>query len=494
MVLNGENVNDIPSYERSQKGLIYLPQQHSVFMKATVFDNLFMMLELVCPGRGRPARKRWTLLGDFGLLAVRDSKAYQLSGGEKRRLEIARSMIMEPRFLFLDEPFTGIDPITILDIQKIILKLKALGIGIIITDHNVKDTFFITDLAYIIHKGHILSSRHPGRGRARRTDPPGLPGQRFRVERLKPPLPTSSLTAADWRRKSDFFRSRFSPCRLCPRRCGAERDAGQPGVCQAVRRGQDRLAQPPFRRRAAHLGKPRLGHGLLFGLHPEVPVLPELPDLAAVPRRILLASSSWPAFSCRCRNAAPTTSTWCRRRPTCTTSSSALEIASGRGLNIPLVYNTSGYERVEVIAGLAGIVDIYLPDLKYGPGEDSRRLGLKLSGVGRLFRKRGRRHRRNVPPDRAAAPGRGRAWRCAARVIRHLIIPGHAANSLDVLRAIAASPFRSAWLSLMSQYFPAHRAPGCPPFDRRLRPDEYRQVRDEALRLGLEDGWFQDMD
>ncbi len=158
--LNGENVNGIPSYERSQKGLIYLPQQHSVFMKATVFDNLYMMLELYAPP-DEARKKALALLGDFGLQAVKDSKAYQLSGGEKRRLEIARSMIMEPRFLFLDEPFTGIDPITILDIQKIILKLKAMGIGIIITDHNVKDTFFITDLAYIIHKGHILSHGTP---------------------------------------------------------------------------------------------------------------------------------------------------------------------------------------------------------------------------------------------------------------------------------------------------------------------------------------------
>jgi len=158
--LNGENVNGIPSYERSQKGLIYLPQQHSVFMKATVFDNLYMVLELYVPPAAAE-KKALALLGDFGLQAVKESKAYQLSGGEKRRLEIARSMIMEPRFLFLDEPFTGIDPITILDIQKIILKLKALGIGIIITDHNVKDTFFITDLAYIIHKGHILSHGTP---------------------------------------------------------------------------------------------------------------------------------------------------------------------------------------------------------------------------------------------------------------------------------------------------------------------------------------------
>jgi len=158
--LNGENVNGIPSYERSQKGLIYLPQQHSVFMKATVFNNLFMVLEMHSPA-DEARQKSMDLLADFGLLAVKDSPAHQLSGGEKRRLEIARSMIMAPRFLFMDEPFTGIDPITIMDIQTIIMKLKARGIGIIITDHNVKDTFYITDLAYIIHKGHILSSGTP---------------------------------------------------------------------------------------------------------------------------------------------------------------------------------------------------------------------------------------------------------------------------------------------------------------------------------------------
>ncbi|MCU0237421.1 MAG: LPS export ABC transporter ATP-binding protein [Acidobacteria bacterium] len=158
--LNGASVDGIPSYERAQKGLIYLPQQHSVFMKASVFDNLNMVLQLYVP-EAEARSRALELLGDFGLLEIRDSMAYQLSGGEKRRLEIARSMIMKPRFLFLDEPFTGIDPITILDIQKIILRLKARGIGIVITDHNVKDTFFITDTAYIIHKGRILSSGTP---------------------------------------------------------------------------------------------------------------------------------------------------------------------------------------------------------------------------------------------------------------------------------------------------------------------------------------------
>ena len=160
VVLNDENVNGMPSYERSQKGLIYLPQQHSVFMKAAVFDNLFMVLEMLHPA-DEARRKALELLGDFGLLAVKDSMAHQLSGGEKRRLELARSMIMAPRFLFMDEPFTGIDPITIMDIQKIILRLKARGIGIIITDHNVRDTLSITDRSYVMYEGSIKRSGSP---------------------------------------------------------------------------------------------------------------------------------------------------------------------------------------------------------------------------------------------------------------------------------------------------------------------------------------------
>jgi len=160
ILFNEENIEDLPSYRRAEKGLIYLPQQHSVFLKATVFDNLFLVLELYA-NKETAAQRALGLLEDFSLTYVKDSLAYQLSGGEKRRLEIARAMIMQPRFLFLDEPFTGIDPITILDIQKIILKLKQRGIGIVVTDHNVRDTFDITDRVYIIHKGEILSAGKP---------------------------------------------------------------------------------------------------------------------------------------------------------------------------------------------------------------------------------------------------------------------------------------------------------------------------------------------
>jgi lipopolysaccharide export system ATP-binding protein len=157
---NGEDINHMPSHQRAEKGLIYLPQQHSVFLKASVYQNLFMVLQLY-HNKSSADQKAMELLEDFGLTAIRNSTAYQLSGGEKRRLEIARAMIMQPKFLFLDEPFTGIDPITIIEIQKIILKLKERGIGIIITDHNVKDTFDITDKVYIIQKGKLLSAGHP---------------------------------------------------------------------------------------------------------------------------------------------------------------------------------------------------------------------------------------------------------------------------------------------------------------------------------------------
>jgi len=160
--LNDESINDYPSYIRAEKGLIYLPQQHSVFLKATVFQNLFQILELYYE-QSQAQKKALELLEDFGLIYVKDSKGYQLSGGEKRRVEIARAMIMKPKFLFLDEPFTGIDPITILEIQKIITKLKKRDIGIIITDHNVKDTFNITEKVYIIHKGEILSYGLPSK-------------------------------------------------------------------------------------------------------------------------------------------------------------------------------------------------------------------------------------------------------------------------------------------------------------------------------------------
>lgn len=161
VIYDGSIINLLPSHERAEKGLVYLPQQHSIFVKSTVFDNLYQILELKMDSREAAARRTRKLLKEFGLMYVQNSRGFHLSGGEKRRLEIARAMIMEPDFLFLDEPFTGIDPITVIELQNIIRKLKEKGIGVIITDHNIKDTFSITDRVYVIHEGNILGFDTP---------------------------------------------------------------------------------------------------------------------------------------------------------------------------------------------------------------------------------------------------------------------------------------------------------------------------------------------
>ena len=144
-------------YKRARLGLGYLPQEPSIFKKLTVEDNLRLLLEVINPISPDQFDSRINeLIMDFGLNHVRTSKGYQLSGGEKRRVEIARSLSLNPSFILLDEPFAGVDPIAVSEIQEIIISLKIKGIGIIITDHNVRETLAITDRSYIIHQGEIL--------------------------------------------------------------------------------------------------------------------------------------------------------------------------------------------------------------------------------------------------------------------------------------------------------------------------------------------------
>ena len=161
VTLDGEDITDLPMYVRARMGIGYLSQEPSIFRHLSVEDNLAAILEML-PFSPEERRNRLNhFLQELGLADLRRQRADTLSGGEKRRLEIARAMIMKPKFIFLDEPFTGIDPITVIEIQKIILKLRERNIGVIITDHNVKDTFDITDRVYVIHKGEILSSGNP---------------------------------------------------------------------------------------------------------------------------------------------------------------------------------------------------------------------------------------------------------------------------------------------------------------------------------------------
>jgi lipopolysaccharide export system ATP-binding protein len=161
VLLDGIDVTDDPMYIRARKGIGYLPQEASIFRGLTVEQNIMAILEtLDLDGGERRARLR-ELLAELGLTPLAKSPAYTLSGGERRRVEITRALVISPKFMLLDEPFAGIDPIAVSDIQKIIFHLKTRGIGVLITDHNVRETLRITDRAYIVHDGVIFKSGTP---------------------------------------------------------------------------------------------------------------------------------------------------------------------------------------------------------------------------------------------------------------------------------------------------------------------------------------------
>ncbi len=157
--LGEEDITHLAMHKRAQKGMGYLPQETSIFKKLTVEENILMLWEInnIVP-KNEYQKRLNEVLEELGVAHLKKSRAYQLSGGEARRVEIARALAMEPCFLLLDEPFTGIDPITVSELQKVIKYLKTKGLGILITDHNVRETLSITDRAYIIQKGTILVS------------------------------------------------------------------------------------------------------------------------------------------------------------------------------------------------------------------------------------------------------------------------------------------------------------------------------------------------
>ena len=154
--LDDLNITRLPMYKRARLGISYLPQEPSIFRKMTVYDNVYAVLEMREKSKEKIKKKTEEVLNQMNVLRLRDSKAYQLSGGERRRVEIARSLALNPKFLLLDEPFTGIDPKTRQDIQEIVKTLKGMSIGVLITDHNVRETLEITDRAYIIYDGKIM--------------------------------------------------------------------------------------------------------------------------------------------------------------------------------------------------------------------------------------------------------------------------------------------------------------------------------------------------
>ena len=159
--LDGEEITSLPMYLRARRGISYLPQEPSVFRKLSVEDNLYAVAETLDLAPGMADQSVSELLEEFGITDLRKSLAYTLSGGERRRLEIARSMMIKPKFILLDEPLAGIDPLAVLEIQRIVARLKSKNIGVLITDHNVRETLKITDRAYIINEGTIFRMGTP---------------------------------------------------------------------------------------------------------------------------------------------------------------------------------------------------------------------------------------------------------------------------------------------------------------------------------------------
>jgi len=161
VLLNGDEITDLPMYLRARSGISYLPQEPSVFRQLTSEENLLAVLETLPLTPEQQRDRLEELLVQMGLETVRQNKAYTLSGGERRRLEIARSLTLQPSFILLDEPFSGIDPLTVKDLQEIIRELSRSGIGVLITDHNVRETLNVTDRAYILRNGKIFRKGRP---------------------------------------------------------------------------------------------------------------------------------------------------------------------------------------------------------------------------------------------------------------------------------------------------------------------------------------------
>lgn len=156
VLFEGEEITDLPMHERARAGIGYLTQEPSVFRKLTVRENILAILETCDIGTAERQLRLKSLLDELDLSSLSDSKAYQLSGGEKRRLEITRALVTNPKLLLLDEPFAGIDPIAVYEVQKIVRRLRERGLGILITDHNVRETLKMVDRAYLIHQGRVL--------------------------------------------------------------------------------------------------------------------------------------------------------------------------------------------------------------------------------------------------------------------------------------------------------------------------------------------------
>lgn len=295
------------------------------------------------------------------------------------------------------------------------------------------------------------------------------------------------LSESQWQQKLDYFNRAYSPCILCPRCCDAQRDKGKPGVCQAA--GQVKIAsfnlhhgeEPPI--------SGERGSGTLFfsGCTLKCLFCQNYP-ISHLYNGTFYSIEALAGLMLNLQKRGAHNINLVSPTPYFYHFAAALRIAAANGLTIPIACNTSGYERTETIAMLEGLVDVYMPDLKYIDGTIAKR----FSGVNdyfefaypallEMYRQVGE---LNLDKDGMARKG---------VLVRHLILPGEVENSLRVLEVISRSPFKNCHLSLMSQYFPAHKAAEIPGIQRRLELNEYETVKTYALELGFSRGWFQDM-
>ena len=182
VLFNGEDIGALPMYQRAKRGITYLPQEPSVFRKLTVEENIEAILETLNLDREEKSRRLQVLLQELNIAHLAKHKAYSLSGGERRRLEITRALVLSPSLILLDEPFAGIDPLAVIDIQKIIQQLKKKGIGVVVTDHNVREALHVCDRAYILSEGRILEMGTPKKIAASKKAREIYLGEHFRLE------------------------------------------------------------------------------------------------------------------------------------------------------------------------------------------------------------------------------------------------------------------------------------------------------------------------
>jgi lipopolysaccharide export system ATP-binding protein len=182
VLFNGEDISGLPMYQRARRGITYLPQEPSVFRKLTVEENILAILETLNLAREEKKRRLQELLKELNITHLAKNKAYSLSGGERRRVEITRALVLAPSLILLDEPFAGIDPLAVIEIQKIIQQLKKKGIGVIVTDHNVREALHVCDRAYILSEGRILEMGTPKKIAASKKAREIYLGEHFRLE------------------------------------------------------------------------------------------------------------------------------------------------------------------------------------------------------------------------------------------------------------------------------------------------------------------------